>query len=84
MQCANSNSAWECQVDRNLKHLTIVEAEFDLRPKLYQSGPGQAISTLLWLCSHAKKWIDGLGNVIKTPLVDFDRCYHYITNCARL
>ena len=36
MQCANSNSAWECQVDRNLKHLTIVGAGFDLRPKLYQ------------------------------------------------
>ena len=82
MQCANSNSAWECQVDRNLKHLTIVGAGFDLRPKLYQRAwpsykhSGSAVMQ--------KKWIDGLGNVIKTPLVDFDRCYHYITNCARL
>ena len=60
MQCANSNSAWECQVDHNLKHLTIVEPEFDLRPKLYQSGPGhQAISTYtlaLQSCKKMDRW----------------------------
>ena len=47
-------------MDHNLKHLTIVEAEFDLRPKLYQSGPGhQAISTYtlaLQSCKKMDRW----------------------------
>ena len=45
-------------MDRNLKHLTIVEAEFDLRPKLYQRAwPSYKHFTLaLQSCKKMDRW----------------------------